>query len=148
MDANTEMNLKSLILQKQETINLIDLEVGKETWVTIGYFLLGNNKISFLGEKMPPPEISEDKNKNDDCITINIRDNNKTAYLENFFLKNEKNDCTKLDISIFFKFFDLVLPEIGINKFYLFDGSYKYLNFCTWKLSTIGFFTKGYTYYE
>lgn len=152
MDANTEMatktemNLKSLILQKQETINLIRLEVGKETWVTIGYFLLGNNKISFLGEKKPPPEIGEDKDKNKDCITIMIID--ERAYLKDFFVYNRKNDCTQLDISIFFKFFDLVLPEIGINTFDLIDVSHKPLNFCRWKLLSVGFFTTGKTYYE
>jgi hypothetical protein len=133
------MDLKSLILNpEKETISIINLD-GQQ----IGYFLLGQNKIKFLGEKKPPPLIEKEEKQ---CISIIITDD--SAYLDDFFLSNDKVDCTKLDSSIFFKLFDVVLPEIGINEFKLVDMSYISLNNCSWDLFDIGFLIKGRTYYE
>jgi len=133
------MDLKSLILNpEKETISLIHLD-GQQ----VGYFLLGKNKISFFGDKMP---TSLPKTKEQMCISIEITDN--TAYLDDFFLLQDKIDCTELDSSIFFKLFDVVLPEIGMNEFKLVDESYISLNNCSWVLLNVGFFIKGRTYYE
>ena len=89
------MDLKNLILNtEKETISLIQLDGQR-----IGYFLLGNNKISFLSEKMPS-HVFEIKV----CISIVI--NEDSAYLNDFFLTHDKIDCTKLDSSIFFKLFE------------------------------------------
>ena len=133
------MDLKSLILNpEKETISIINLD-GQQ----IGYFLLGQNKIKFLGEKKPPPLIEEEEKQ---CISIIITDD--SAYLDDFFLSHDKIDCTKLDSSIFFKLFDVVLPEIGIYEFKLVDESYISLKNCSWNLFDIGFLIKGRTYYE
>uniref|UniRef100_A0A6C0IJP0 Uncharacterized protein n=1 Tax=viral metagenome TaxID=1070528 RepID=A0A6C0IJP0_9ZZZZ len=133
------MDLKSLILNpEKETISIINLDEQQ-----IGYFLLGQNKIKFLGEKKPPPLIEKQEKQ---CISIVITDD--SAYLDDFFLAYDKIGCTKLDSSIFFKLFDVILPEIGIYEFKLVDESYKSLKNCSWYLFDIGFFITGRTYYE
>ena len=133
------MDLKSLIFNpEKETISIINLDEQQ-----IGYFLLGQNKIKFLGEKIPPPSIEKEEKQ---CISIIITDD--SAYLDDFFLSNDKVGCTKLDSSIFFKLFDVILQEIGIYEFKLVDESYKTLKNCSWDLFDIGFLIKGRTYYE
>lgn len=150
------MDLKSLILNPaKETILKIHLD-GQD----LGYFVLGKKKMSYLGDNLSQEKLNNIVKNNfplsENCIHVAIYNDDKdhnllVAYLDDFFLSppgKSKTDCTQLDSSIFFKLFDVVIPEIDIKKFVLLDISYKALNNCKWKLGEIGFFLQGRSYYE
>ena len=147
------MDLKSLILNPEKrTLLKIHLD-GQE----LGYFVLGKDEISYLGDNLSQEKLNNILKNNfplsEKCIRVSIdnRENPPVAYLDDFFLSppgKSKTDCTQLDSSIFFKLFDVVIPEIDIKQFELLDISYKALNNCKWKLGEIGFFLQGRSYYE
>ena len=140
------MDLKSIIKNPKETLSIIHLND-----IRIGYFGLGKNEISFLGD-----EVSESIKQNgkivtaDKCIGITLYEPD-MAVLDTLFLSppgKKKTDCTQLDSAIFFKLFDVILPAIGIKSFELFDMSFKSLKWCKWRLAGIGFFLNTRTFYE
>ena len=147
------MDLKSLIFNPEKrTLLKIHLD-GQE----LGYFVLGKDEMSYLGDNLSQEKLNKILTNNFPLSEICIRTsfdkrlNPPVAYLDDFFLSppgKSKTDCTKLDSSIFFKLFDVVIPEIDIKQFELLDISYKALNNCKWKLGDIGFFLQGRSYYE
>jgi len=147
------MDLKSLILNPEKlTLLKIHLD-GQE----LGYFVLGEDEMSYLGDNLSQEKLNNIFKNNfplsEKCIRVSIDndENSPVAYLDDFFLSppgKSKTDCTQLDSSIFFKLFDVVIPEIDIKEFVLLDISYKALNNCKWKLGEIGFFLQGRSYYE
>ena len=140
------MDLKSIIKNPNETLSIIHLND-----IRIGYFVLGKNEISFLGDEVS--ESIKQKGKihtADMCIRATIYEPN-MAVLDDFFLSppgKNKTDCTQLDSAIFFKLFDIILTSIGIKSFELFDMSFKSFKWCKWRLAGIGFFLNSRTFYE
>ena len=140
------MDLKSIIKNTKQTLTIIHLNNER-----FGYFVLGENKISFLGD-----EVSEfikqngQINPTDKCIDITIDDKN-MAVLNTLFLSppgKNKIDCTTLDSVKFFELFDVILPAINITSFELFDMSFKKLKSCNLRLAGMGFFLNNRTFYE
>jgi len=140
------MDLKSIIKNPKETLSIIHLND-----IRIGYFGLGKNEISFLGD-----EVSDSIKQNgkihitDMCIRATLYEPD-MAVLDDFFLSppgKKKTDCTQLDSAIFFKLFDILFASIGIKSFELFDMSFKSLKWCKWRLAGIGFFLNSRTFYE
>ena len=140
------MDLKSIIKNPNETLSILHLND-----IRIGYFVLGKNEISFLGDEVS--ETIKMKGKihlADMCIRATIYEPN-IGVLDDFFLSppgKKKTDCTQLDSAIFFKLFDIILTSIGIKSFELFDMSFKSLKWCKWRLAGIGFFLNSRTFYE
>ena len=140
------MDLKSIIKNPKETLSIIHLND-----IRIGYFVLGKNEISFLGD-----EVSDAIKQNgkihitDMCIRATLYEPD-MAVLDDFFLSppgKKKTDCTQLDSAIFFKLFDILFASIGIKSFELFDMAFKSLKWCKWRLAGIGFFLNSRTFYE
>jgi len=139
------MNLKSIIKNTKQTLTIIHLND-----IRFGYFMLGNNEITFLGDQVSDSIKNNGKiDTSDKCIGITIYGD--IAVLDTFFLSppgKKKTDCTKLDSVMFFKLFDLILPAIDIKSFELFDMSFKLLKRCRWRLAGIGFLLNNRTFYE
>ena len=139
------MDLKSIIKNTKQTLTIIHLND-----IRFGYFMLGNNEISFLGDEVsefikPNGQI----NPTDKCIGITI--DGDMAVLNTLFLSppgKNKIDCTTLDSVKFFELFDVILPAINITSFELFDMSFKKLKSCNLRLAGIGFFLNNRTFYE
>lgn len=104
----------------------------------MGLFDLGGKEIVLM--------IENDDLFGDECINIRIDKN--TAELNDFFYFNSKQLCSGISTSLFFKLFDILLPNLGIKRFVLQDASYKSLNNCHWELGTIQYFLTGKTFYS
>lgn len=139
------MDLKSLIQNTKQTLTIIHLND-----IRFGYFILGKNEITFLGDEVSDTIKNNGNIDNSDkCIGITI--DGDMAVLDTLFLSppgKKKTDCTKLDSVMFFNLFDIILPAIDIKLFELFDMSFKSLKWCKWRLAGIGFFLNNRTFYE
>ena len=96
------MDLKSLIQNTKQTLTIIHLND-----IRFGYFILGKNEITFLGDEVSDTIKNNGNIDNSDkCIGITI--DGDMAVLDTLFLSppgKKKTDCTKLDSVMFFNLF-------------------------------------------
>ena len=157
-----ELSINSL-LNDTKSLHLVHITYNKKSY---GYFILGNNKLQYYGQrkikdnsKYTDITIDNDKNNNtlDDkkCIIIYFHkdksNNYEYAFLGDFFYSRKNELClTKKNIkpADMFPLFDIFMQELKINKFGLNDASTLHLKYCNYRLGFFGLLEKNYTYYN